>query len=241
MLIITIPTSLPIWNLNHFSCPEGISYKNIHLFILLILFVPDPIPPISHFVFFLILFSLSNINFQFLKKKVNFSLFLMILFLWFWSASSCFSFVIMIPISRNHHHQSKERILTFSCVIFTYALSNDVQSPFCPSVSINQIHFSLSFNSPSLVWVAASPVKGSYQTAQVAWLFSTAAYWHLVAYWQSYDNHVSILNQSRVNTMPNHCQSDANLTVSQERFQPLTSPTRDFIFLIILSRPYIEM
>ena len=102
----------------------------------------------------------------------------MILFLWFWSASSCFSFVIMIPISRNHHHQSKERILTFSCVIFTSALSNDVQSPFCPSVSINQIHFSLSFNSPSLVWVAASPVKGSYQTAQVAWLFSTAAYWH---------------------------------------------------------------
>ena len=33
------------------------------------------------------------------------------------------------------------------------------------------------FNWPSLVWVAASPKKGSSQTSQVAWLFCTAAYW----------------------------------------------------------------
>ena len=79
-----------------------------------------------------------------------------------------------------HNYKPELKILTFFCVIFSSALSNDVRSPFCPSVSRNQIHFSLTFCSPSLVWVAASPVKGSYQTAQVAWLFSTAAYWHLL-------------------------------------------------------------
>ena len=40
-------------------------------------------------------------------------------------------------------------------------------------------------------------------------------------------------------TSPHSVSGKESGTVSQERFQPMTSPTQDFIFLIILSRPYI--